>query len=263
MRPRKSPSDSTEKDRNFVTALSRGLEILRCFRKDDKSLGNRDIADRTGLSKSTVSRLTYTLHKDGYLLFDADTARYRLAPPVLSLGFSCLSGIGFRQLAKPLMQDLANYSEVPVALASRDRWTMVYLERCRSASAITLAIEVGEHIKMTTSAIGRAYIAAMPDLERQTLLDELRRREKGDWSEVQAGLDEAFECYSENGYCTSIGSWKSDVNSVAVPYYSTTTSQLFAFNCGGPATMLTKEKIVSDIGPRLIELVSEIERTSQ
>ena len=93
MRPRKPNADETEKDRNFVTALSRGLELMRCFRKGDQGLGNGDFAKRTGLSKSTISRLTYTLHKDGYLTYDPETARYRLAPPVLSLGFSCLSGI--------------------------------------------------------------------------------------------------------------------------------------------------------------------------
>ena len=161
------------------------------------------------------------------------------------------------------MQDLANYADVAVALASRDRWTMVYLERCRSASPVTLAIEVGEHIKLATSALGRAYIAALPDLDQQALLEDLREREKGDWSEIRDGLDEAFECYATNGYCMSLGAWKGDVNAVAVPYYSPETSQLYAFNCGGPVVTLSKEKIVSDIAPRLIDLVRRVETISQ
>lgn len=263
MRPRKPITDDTGKDRNFVTALSRGLEILRCFGKSDQGLGNGDFAKRTGLSKSTISRLTYTLHKDGYLTYDPETARYRLAPPVLSLGFSCLSGIGVRELAKPLMQELADYSQVPVALAGRDRGTMVYLERCRSANAITLAIEVGEHIKMATSALGRAYVAALSEEERATVFAELREREKDNWPVISQGLEEAISCYKQHGYVLSVGDWKENVNAVAVPYYSAETSQLLAFNCGGPAMMLPEEKLRSDIAPKLVELVNRLRQITQ
>ena len=46
--------------RQFVTALGRGLDVLRIFRAEDGPLGNQEIAKRTGLPKPTVSRLTYT-----------------------------------------------------------------------------------------------------------------------------------------------------------------------------------------------------------
>src|SRR5918997_2052925 len=55
------------KDRKFVTALARGLEVLRAFTPTEGLLGNGEIAERTGLPKPTVSRLTYTLTKLGYL----------------------------------------------------------------------------------------------------------------------------------------------------------------------------------------------------
>ncbi|MEJ5219877.1 helix-turn-helix domain-containing protein [Cognatishimia sp. D5M38] len=87
-----------------MTALARGLEVLRAFRREGEALGNGDLAKRTGLSKSTISRLVYTLNKLEYLSYDPDTARYRLAPPVLSLGYSCLAGMPVRQLARPYMQ---------------------------------------------------------------------------------------------------------------------------------------------------------------
>ncbi|MBL8523268.1 MAG: IclR family transcriptional regulator, partial [Betaproteobacteria bacterium] len=33
---------ASEKDRQFVTALARGLEILRCFKAGDRYLGNQE-----------------------------------------------------------------------------------------------------------------------------------------------------------------------------------------------------------------------------
>ncbi|MBW2688717.1 MAG: helix-turn-helix domain-containing protein, partial [Deltaproteobacteria bacterium] len=59
------PLRENSKDRQFVTALARGLEVLRCFKPRDRHLGNQDIAERTGLPKPTVSRLTYTLTRMG------------------------------------------------------------------------------------------------------------------------------------------------------------------------------------------------------
>lgn len=45
----------------FVTALARGLELMRCFTPRDNVLGNQDLARMTGLPKPTVTRLTNTL----------------------------------------------------------------------------------------------------------------------------------------------------------------------------------------------------------
>ena len=63
MRPRKDRTkDAERQDRDFVTALARGLELLRAFRREGEALGNGELAERTGLSRSTVSRLAYTLN---------------------------------------------------------------------------------------------------------------------------------------------------------------------------------------------------------
>ena len=59
--------DEEGKDRQFVNALARGLEVLRCFRPGEVFLSNADMAKRTAIPKPTISRLTYTLTKLGYL----------------------------------------------------------------------------------------------------------------------------------------------------------------------------------------------------
>jgi DNA-binding IclR family transcriptional regulator len=78
-------------DRHFVTALACGLEVLACFRSGDKTLGNLEIARRCGLPKSTVSRLTTTLKRLGYLIQIEDSGKYRLGTATLSLGSAALT----------------------------------------------------------------------------------------------------------------------------------------------------------------------------
>jgi len=258
VRPRKERPENEEQDRDFVVALARGLELLRAFRREGEALGNRDLAERTGLSKSTVSRLTYTLHRLDYLSYNPDTARYQLAPPVLSLGFSCLAGMPLRQISKPYMQEMADSTGMPVAMASRDRLSMVYLERCKGTNAVTLAIEVGAHIKLATTAVGRACIAAHGDEERARIIEAIREHEGDNWPNVQPGIESAIEDYQSRGYCTSFTEWKRDVNAVAVPFVPRDGSPIVAFNCGGPSGTLTREWIESDVAPRLIDLVRRV-----
>ncbi|WP_323010236.1 IclR family transcriptional regulator [Paracoccus sp. (in: a-proteobacteria)] len=190
MRSRKSLDSEEGPNSSFVNALARGLDILSSFRRGETSLGNKDFSERTGLSKSTVSRLTYTLHKTGYLAYDPLTSRYSLAPPVLSLGFSCLSGMSVLTLAKPKIEALANEVGAPVAIGGRDRLSMVYLECAKGSNAVILAIDVGVHLKLATSALGRAYIAALQDKQREEIFAALAVHEGESWPELRRGIEE-------------------------------------------------------------------------
>ena len=94
----------TDKDRLFVTALARGLEVLAAFRPGELALSNQELAKRTGLPKSTVSRLSYTLTRLGYLAQDEASGHYRLGLAVLALGSTVLASYDIRQIAGPLMR---------------------------------------------------------------------------------------------------------------------------------------------------------------
>ena len=112
------PEKTELEDRQFVTALARGLSVMRAFQPGDGILGNGDIAERTGLPKPTVSRLTHTLTRLGYLVHAERLGKYRLGPGVLSLGYSLLANMDIRKIARPYMQELANASGLGIALGA-------------------------------------------------------------------------------------------------------------------------------------------------
>ena len=84
---------------NFASTLANGLDVLGCFSGTEPTLGNKDIAERLGLSKPTVSRLTFTLVALGYLRRERRTGKYMLSPAVLPLGYPLLSQLTIRQVA--------------------------------------------------------------------------------------------------------------------------------------------------------------------
>ncbi|WP_347333583.1 IclR family transcriptional regulator, partial [Ralstonia pseudosolanacearum] len=117
-----------EGDPNFVTALARGLELLRAFRPGDTLLGNQEFVRRTGFPKATVSRLAGTLVALGYLRYDDALGKYGLDAGVLALGFAYLASSDVVQLARPHMSAFAQRHGVSISLGRRERLDMVYLE---------------------------------------------------------------------------------------------------------------------------------------
>lgn len=253
------PMADDEKDPRFVTALARGLELLRAFRRNESLLGNLELAQRTGLPKPTVSRLTYTLAKLGYLVYDQTTGKYRLGTSVLALGYASLSGMGIRQVARPLMQDLADRTGLAVALGGRDRLSMIYLECCKANSPITLSLDVGSHIKLSTTSMGRAYLAALPEAERAPLMAKLEEHEGERWPEIRDGIERAVEDYRTLGYCRSIGAWKSEVHAIGIPFVPRDGSPILAFNCGGPGFLVDSKTLEEEYAPRLVTMVRRID----
>lgn len=257
-----------ENDRQFVTALHRGLEILRAFKPDDSSgLGNRELAERTGLPNSTVSRLTYTLLKLGYLVYEDGTGRYKMGVPVLGLGYACLGGLRIRETVQPHMQRLADEcgDGVMVALGGRDDMTMTYIAAARaSAGMISLQLNVGSRISLARSAMGRAYIAGTNAHEREQIMQRIQdRTDPEDWPRIQDEIADAIEQIKTRGFYTNIGMWQPDVNSVSVPYRSMHgDTPMLAFNLGGPAYILPKEHLVKELGPKLVQMANTIARVS-
>ncbi len=246
-------------DRKFVIALARGLEVLRVFTPSDGLLGNQEISSRTGLPKATVTRLTYTLTLLGYLSHIERLGKYQLAPAALALGYSTLANMRIRQIARPHMQALANYSGGSVALGSRDRLNLLYVEHCRAKSAVMLRLDVGARIPIATTAMGRALIAAVPEKEREFLMRHIAKREGKAWPKVRAGLDRAVKDLETRGFTLSVGDWQRDVAAVGAVLIPRDGSGLFAFNCGAPAFHFSRARLESEIGPRLVNMVRNIE----
>ena len=248
-----------KQDRHFVTALSRGLDVLSCFRTGSRLLGNQDISERCRLPKSTVSRLTYTLTKLGYLHYVRESGKYRLGTATLALGSAVLGRFDVRDLARPLMQELADATGTSVALGARQRLSMVCVEVCKGNAVLSLNMEVGMRLPLGNSAIGRAYLAVCSETERSDLLDQLRELDHVAWPAMKAGIDKTLQIHMQMGVTASFGEWQPDVNGIAVGFRPGNGLPPMAINCGAPAFKVSSDYLLNEVRPRLIDLVRRIE----
>jgi len=247
-------------DRNFVVALSRGLEVLRAFQPNDGLLGNQEIAARTKLPKPTISRLTYTLTKLGYLTPVPKFEKYQLAPSAMALGYAALANLGVRHLSEPYREDVMRATGGAVAVGGRDRHSMIYFGQSRNGLTLGVQLDVGSRIPIATTAMGRAYIWALPPDERAALLRELRDHYGSRWAKMRDGIERSGEMVAKYGFAMSTGDWQNDVAAVGVGLKLNDGSGPYAFNCGAPAFRFTEDRLRNDIGPRLVAMVRNIEQ---
>jgi DNA-binding IclR family transcriptional regulator len=247
-----------EGDRQFATTLARGLEVLRCFTPPEPMLGNKEISVRTGLPKPTVSRLTYTLTKLGYLRHNMRLGKYQLGSAVLSIGYPLLASMSLRQIARPFMKELADVTGGSVNMGVRDRLSIVYIESCRSGNLISLP-DIGSSIPIAPSVTGRAYLYACTPAERESVLNQMKVKEPEMLRKYHPAILKSLEDIRTKGFCVSHGDLRREVHAVGVPMRRSMDGEIVTFNCGLPAFMVKKGQMDEDIGPRLVAMVRNIE----
>ncbi|WP_233270297.1 IclR family transcriptional regulator [Chachezhania sediminis] len=249
-------SEEEAKDRNFVTALARGLDVLRAFQPGESQLSNTDIAERTGLPKPTISRLTHTLCKLDYLVADASSGNYRLGAGVLRLGFGVLSGLEMADRAADLLKSLIEgpNSYVTAALGERHRLEVLYVAVQRSRENVTLAMHVGSRLPLFESAMGRAILVAMSEEERASVFADARAEEP-ELFDVRMEMYRAAEAeFRAHGFCSGYGDWRKDVNGISVPVHALDDRRIFAVNVGGPSFHVKKKQLETQYAEKLIEV---------
>src|SRR5688500_1209665 len=164
--------------------------ILRAFEIGDPPLGNATLAERTGLAKATVSRLTQTLLELGYLHYRSDIGKYELAPSVLALRHSYLGNMPVPGVARPAMLEFAREGQVNVGLAIQ-----AGLRRGYVGSALGEPMSgrqrIGLSVPSHVSAIGLACIGGMPAEQRDRLSLPLRQASPAEWAAVSAKIEDA------------------------------------------------------------------------
>lgn len=159
-------TESTERPRDFVQSLERGLAIMRTFSADHPSMTVSEIAHEVGLTRAAVRRFLLTLGELGYV--DVKTNRFELTPQVLELGFAYLSALSLPDIALPRLEKLVAETGEASEGAILDRGDIVYVVRVPGPALMTISVNIGAHRPAYATAMGRVLLADLPgdDLER-------------------------------------------------------------------------------------------------
>src|SRR3981081_2167801 len=246
-----------ESDPSFATTLAHGLDVLATFRNSSGSLSNADLAASTGLSRPTVSRLTYTLARLGYLKRDAK-GRFELGLGILAAAYPVLSALKVRQMARPLMRALAAYAGGPVSIAMPFGLDFIYVETLRTTDAVPHVPDVGFTGTLATTAVGRALLSLSTGDELEAYLQTVKAERPEEAEYVQTRTLPDIELCKERGFAVSLGEWRREIFGVAAPLYRTPAGDCLSVNCGIPSFRFSAEQIERECGPRILGLARSI-----
>lgn len=257
------PESSGQKDYRINSGLARGLAVLKAFGPDNRPIGNLEIAQRVDLPKATVSRLTFTLTELGYLNHDEDTGLYSLGPAVLTLGYDVMAQMEIRDIARPYMQELAEYADANVYLGTPNGHEFIYIEACRTPASMAIRLGVGSRIPILRTGMGRSYLAALPEAERESILSAISDENGDEGPGIVAKEREAIEFAIQNGFGMSGGDWIPEANSAGAVIRRADGLPVYAINVGGLRSIITTKRLVDDLAPRLIATVRKIEHIAR
>lgn len=237
-------------------SLERGLALLRCFRLGTGTLTNAELAERSGLPRPTVSRLTRSLVDAGFLAYDHGQQAYRLGAVHLSLAASFRGAQRALGLALPLMRAAAERHRVNAGLAVRDQTEVIYLDSVRcSRAGMTRRVGPGSRIPLARSALGRACLASLHPADQQRAFAALAARHGDDWPGLAAEIRQAVESVHQHGYCWA--QWQSRILSVATPIVHA-NGQHYALNLSLPVSGMPLEQLVERHGELLLALRQQV-----
>lgn len=245
-------------DRQFVTALARGVSILRCFSASQPALGASELSRMTGLPQPTVWRLCHTLLKLGLLTTVESSDKFQIGLAVLGLGISALPSTDIGELALSEMRRLANQYQAAISLCVPDQTDMLITERAQGSGSLVLNLSIGSRFEIGASSPGAAYAACLSETAKAALFADLEKQYGDRWPSILEKFASAEEQLDAVGFVASHGELRPGISSVAVPIVLQQDTVVFVLTCGGPTETLSDTMIRDQVGPSIRMLAANI-----
>ncbi len=249
--------EAAQDNRDYVSSLAKGLEILRAFSRTQRRMTLSEVAAETGATRAAARRFLLTLVRDGYA--ETDGKYFELTPQVLELGLSVIASRGIWEIAQPFMKALSEEIEESVSAAVLDVPDVVYVAATQFHRVISVGVTVGNRLPAQCTATGRVLLADRPREEWEALVARLDLTPRTYLSvrEPQEVLD-ALEDTREKGWSFVNQELEIGLLSIAVPIRRRSGETAGAINVGVPTLRAGKDDMVERFLPRLKETAQKI-----
>jgi IclR family transcriptional regulator, acetate operon repressor len=253
------PGEGTSGGRVAGTqAIGRAFAVLDLFREGEGELGVVQIAEELGLTLSTAHRIARALVSEGYLAQSGGRERYRLGLHALLLGQAAQRAMGM-EVAKPVLQRLAERTQESVNLGLADVDHAVVIQRVESTQALRFSVEVGSVVELHATSMGKALLAFNDDLRRQIegqeRLRQLTDKTHGTLSSLLGDLEEV----KQRGWSIDDEESMLGVRCVAAPIIGPDGQARAAVAVQAPAVRMPDPRFF-ELGPTVREAADELSR---
>ena len=244
-------------NRDYVSSLARGLEILRAFSRTRRRMTLSEVAAETGMTRAAARRFLLTLVREGYA--QTDGKLFDLTPQVLELGFSVISSVGIWDVARPFIKRLSEDIEESVSAAVLDGPDVVYVVGQQFHRVISVGVTIGSRLPAHCTATGRVLLAQRPPGEWNAMMAGLKlSRVTPHTVTTRRGLKSILTKVRAQDWSLVEEELEVGLLSIAVPLRRRSGEVAGAINVGAPSLRATPEHMVETILPRLQDTVAAI-----
>ncbi len=182
-----------------TSSLERALVLLKIIEQTPGGLRNTDISRRLGIAKSSCSYILTHLEREGYLVKDAASRRYKIGLAPVALAHGALREVGIRTVAEPALYKLTAQTGLSAGLGVLQGGRVLLVDRVEGPRFVDRAIrvaarrtgvsyraraqrDIGRELPAHSTALGKVLLAFLPRQQvndlvvaKKPLLAELNR----------------------------------------------------------------------------------------
>jgi IclR family pca regulon transcriptional regulator len=247
------PADS----RNFVTALARGLAVIRAFSDQSQQMTLSDVARVAALPRATVRRCLLTLQALGYV--DVSGRFFSLSPQVLTLAQAYLRSSVLPRVAQPFLERISETIGESCSISILHGEEVIYVARSSRKRMASLHRDVGTHLPAHCTSMGRVLLAALTQSELDAFFRRARLESFTPFTiTTEPALRAALDQVARDGFCTVDQELEIDLRALAVPVRNGTGRVVAALNISTQAGRTSREQMLENFLPTLRATAAEM-----
>lgn len=241
----------TPDDRDFVTALASGLEVILAFDEHHPRMTLSEVATRTGMNRAKARRFLLTLHALGYVR--KQQRYFELAPRVLQLGYSFLSANNYRSAIQQYLEEITNECGESSSLGVLDGDEVIYVARSAARHRLmAITLSIGTRLPAAYTSMGRVLLAQLPEAELDAYLARITLQRYTDKTFATKGeLKKCIDKARQQGYAIADQELDSGLRSLAVPAFDANGKLLGAINISTNAARVDLDTLLKEYLPLL------------
>lgn len=200
---------------DFIEALARGLDVLRCFSPEQPYMSLSQVAQAADLARPTARRILLTLEELGYVR--ATSGVFTLMPKVLELGMAYIGALGLWDMARPHLEELVKRTGESSSMAQLDGSDIIYVARVAVPKLIALRVDVGTRFPAMRTSQGKVLLAALSPDRALEILSQPSRSGLPPANDMDSGrILEILDQVREQGWALADEELAPGVRSVSV-----------------------------------------------
>ena len=245
------------KPQGSLQSVAKAFEIMEHL-ASARECGITEMANKTGVAKSTAHRLIRTLEQLGYAVQNQQTGKYYLTLKVFQLGTEMIRGMGFGKQVACLLEELAVKCGLVVKLGVYDSGQVLCVYRSETARGLRMEIGVGSRIAAHSSALGKAILAYSPESRVKTFLREnaLTPFTRNTITDTQVFLKELAST-RKRGYSLDRGENVMEMRCIGAPVFDHLGLVIAAVSVSGPVSWLRQDRIL-ELGPEVMQAARSV-----